>query len=81
MAFVQNKRVKVSLFLQEGLQASDGRFHLPRPAAEGSGRKAAPLGTCRFFDANGHVVDERRFKVGIGAAGVGSWELGLLWMS
>ena len=48
--FFQDKRMKVSLFLQEGIQSNDGRIHLPPPTAP-AGRDR--IGTIRVFSDSG----------------------------
>mmetsp|Transcript_14389 Transcript_14389/g.47266 ORF Transcript_14389/g.47266 Transcript_14389/m.47266 type:complete len:405 (-) Transcript_14389:471-1685(-) len=45
--FLQDKRVKVSLFLQEGLQSTDGRIRLPAPTR--SAEDPDQVGTIRMF--------------------------------
>eukprot|EP00899_Mesostigma_viride_P019408 jgi/Mesvir1/27469/Mv07246-RA.1 len=57
LRFFQGKRIKVSLFLQEGLQNQDGRLVLPKPAPNpGTKHK---LGSVRVFDESGGVKESQ----------------------
>jgi len=51
-----DKRVKVSLFLQEGIQSSSGRLILPSPNAD-------RVGTVTIFTPSGAVKQQDRFKL------------------
>ncbi|KAJ4461649.1 putative Protein OSCP1 [Paratrimastix pyriformis] len=54
LRFLQDKKVKVSLFLQEGIQNSDGTLVLASPC--NMSHCAQPLGTVRYFDDAGQVT-------------------------
>eukprot|EP00898_Chlorokybus_atmophyticus_P001182 jgi/Chlat1/2064/Chrsp17S02537 len=63
--FFQDRRVKVSLFLHEGLQTTDGHIVLPSPGAQdtdahagdASGTPPSQLGTVRVFNSTGEVIN------------------------
>ncbi|GFR51599.1 hypothetical protein Agub_g14023, partial [Astrephomene gubernaculifera] len=56
LRFFQDKRVKVSLFLQEGIQSSMGRIILPSPAN-------TYVGTVTTYDMAGGLESQEKFKV------------------
>lgn len=51
-----DKRVKVSLFLQEGIQSSSGRLILPSP-------NGAKVGTVTTFTPSGSVNSQDKIKM------------------
>ena len=53
--FLQDRRVKVSLFLQEGIQNPSGRIILPPPGNEVDG---LAVGTVRMFSQSREVIKE-----------------------
>ncbi|KAG2431870.1 hypothetical protein HXX76_009363 [Chlamydomonas incerta] len=60
LRFFQDKRVKVSLFLQEGIQSSMGRIILPSP-------HNAYVGTATTYDMGGGLESQNKFKVKSGS--------------
>mmetsp|Transcript_7727 Transcript_7727/g.12356 ORF Transcript_7727/g.12356 Transcript_7727/m.12356 type:complete len:402 (+) Transcript_7727:65-1270(+) len=62
--FFQDKRVKVSLFLQDGIQNTDGTVILPSGGPVPPGAEVP--GTIKFFDENDKVT--RTEKVSLGSA-------------
>ena len=58
--FFQDQRIRVSLFLQENIQLSDGRIRLPRGEAVPPGTEVP--GVVRYFDAAGNLSTTERFE-------------------
>ncbi|KAI8470611.1 MAG: organic solute transport protein 1-domain-containing protein [Monoraphidium minutum] len=58
--FFQDRRVKVSLFLAEGIQEASGRAVLPQPAPP-----AAAVGRVRMFGADGRLQREERAPLAV----------------
>ncbi|EFJ41172.1 hypothetical protein VOLCADRAFT_107794 [Volvox carteri f. nagariensis] len=56
LRFFQDKRVKVSLFLQEGIQSSMGRIILPSPHKD-------YVGTVTTYSMSGALEEQEKFKV------------------
>eukprot|EP00798_Chlamydomonas_sp_ICE-L_P005067 gene5067-34862_t len=54
--FMQDRRVKVSLFLQEGIQGSTGRLILPSPASK-------VTGTVTYYDMKGGLETQEKVKL------------------
>ena len=61
--FLSDKHVKVSLFLQEGIQHSDGRIKLPGSAV-GDGA-VGPVGTVRRYDGGGDATGKVQVSFGV----------------
>ncbi|KAG7388370.1 Protein oscp1 [Phytophthora boehmeriae] len=59
--FFQETRIKVSLFLQNGIQGIDGTLAIHYEGFTASGGKVP--GTIRYFDASGRVEEEDTFSV------------------
>jgi hypothetical protein len=60
-AFFQDKRIKVSLFLQDGIQNSDGTISLiPRSPVISDSTVEVP-GTIRYYDSSGKVQSTETF--------------------
>ncbi|KAK9806807.1 hypothetical protein WJX72_003504 [[Myrmecia] bisecta] len=58
--FFQDRRVKVSLFLQEGIQTPAGRIILPQPVSDGS---TPAVGTVHRFNSDGRLAEESSLEV------------------
>jgi hypothetical protein len=56
--FFQSKRVKVSLFLQEGMQNSDATLNIPPDTCLPPLYTSEPPGTVRYFDQGAVVLEE-----------------------
>lgn len=56
LRFLQDKRVKVSLFLQEGIQTSTGRIVLPSPVAKS-------VGEVKYYSQNNMVEKDEKLKL------------------
>eukprot|EP00227_Mantoniella_beaufortii_P020766 CAMPEP_0197599842 /NCGR_PEP_ID=MMETSP1326-20131121/32193_1 /TAXON_ID=1155430 /ORGANISM="Genus nov. species nov., Strain RCC2288" /LENGTH=275 /DNA_ID=CAMNT_0043166855 /DNA_START=137 /DNA_END=960 /DNA_ORIENTATION=+ len=67
--FLTDRQVKVSLFLQEGIQHSDGRIKLPSPVQQplqqgfGGAGVVGPVGAVRRFDDNGGATSSGQLEV------------------
>ncbi|KAF4320334.1 hypothetical protein BBO99_00000462 [Phytophthora kernoviae] len=59
--FFQDTRIKVSLFLQNGIQGMDGTLAIHYEGFTATGGKVP--GTTRYFDASGRVEEEDTFAV------------------
>lgn len=59
--FFQDTRIKVSLFLQNGIQGMDGTLAIRYDGFTASGGK--PPGTITYFDDDGHVDEEEKFSI------------------
>ncbi|GMF65080.1 unnamed protein product [Phytophthora lilii] len=59
--FFQDTRIKVSLFLQNGIQGMDGTLAIHYEGFTATGGKVP--GTTRYFNASGHVEEEDTFTV------------------
>ncbi|KAL4159865.1 hypothetical protein PRNP1_000438 [Phytophthora ramorum] len=59
--FFQDTRIKVSLFLQNGIQGMDGTLAIHYEGFTATGGKVP--GTTRYFDASGHVEEEDTFAI------------------
>ena len=66
--FFQDKRVRVSLFLAEGIQAPSGRLLLPPCTSRAGG---LPLGLVRTYDAAGGAVTDQGAGAALGGLQVG----------
>jgi len=72
--FFHDRRIKVSLFLQEGIQAADGRIVLPPPEVAGT---SAPVGQMRLYNSAGVATETEQVKLAeIGNAGNHPVQLG-----
>mmetsp|Transcript_17817 Transcript_17817/g.31759 ORF Transcript_17817/g.31759 Transcript_17817/m.31759 type:complete len:398 (-) Transcript_17817:157-1350(-) len=60
--FLKDKRVKVSLFLQEGIQASDGKMLLPIPLPQNPNDPQP--GTVKVYDSSGAVASKKNVRLG-----------------
>jgi len=56
--FFQDRRVKVSLFLQEGIQSAHGRIILPSP-------QSAYIGTVTYYDLLGGLEEQERLSLAV----------------
>ncbi|GLD96211.1 hypothetical protein PINS_up004889 [Pythium insidiosum] len=59
--FFQDTRIKVSLFLQNGIQGADGTLMIRYDGLTATGGRVP--GTIRYFDDEGTVDDEERFSI------------------
>ncbi|KAJ0395029.1 hypothetical protein P43SY_003242 [Pythium insidiosum] len=59
--FFQDTRIKVSLFLQSGIQGADGTLSIRYDGLTATGGRVP--GTIRYFDDEGNVDDEERFSI------------------
>ncbi|TMW57618.1 hypothetical protein Poli38472_003543 [Pythium oligandrum] len=59
--FFQDTRIKVSLFLQNGMQGMDGTLALRYDGLTATGGKVP--GTIRYYDNDGTVDDEEKFAI------------------
>ncbi|KAG7393000.1 Protein oscp1 [Phytophthora pseudosyringae] len=60
--FFQDTRIKVSLFLQNGIQGMDGTLAIHYEGFTATGGKVP--GTIRYFDASDRVKEEETFAIG-----------------
>jgi hypothetical protein len=59
--FFQDTRIKVSLFLQNGIQGADGTLTLRHDGFTATGGRIP--GSVRYFDDDGHVDEEEKFTI------------------
>lgn len=60
--FFQDKHIKVSLFLQDGIQSPDGTIVLPAAGPVVNDETVEPAGTIRYFNDKGDVICTENFE-------------------
>jgi len=59
--FFQDKHIKVSLFLQDGIQSTDGTILIPQGGPLYNDATVEAPGTIRYYDADGEVTSTETF--------------------
>lgn len=65
--FFQDKRIKVSLFLQDGIQNPDGTIAIPKAGPLVNDMTVEAPGTIRYYDDSGSVTSAQTFEYPLAA--------------
>lgn len=74
--FFQDTRIKVSLFLQNGIQGADGTLALRHDGFTATGGRVP--GSVRYFDDHGRLDEEDRFPIASSTGAVGAPDIPVL---
>lgn len=74
--FFQDTRIKVSLFLKNGIQGADGTLALRHDGFTATGGRVS--GSVRYFDDEGHVDEEERFAIATSADAISAPDVPVL---